>query len=430
MNSGYPKLSTFSYSFTEDNLKFDTCFIDSIKKGTSKDRLLKTTRYEPVQGAQSGWMVHKFGGSTFANPDSYTFVSGLVDSFPGKNLVVVSAMNGITNILYALCARANKEKFVDSLEWQLLTTRISDAIYQRLGDSSAGDKELRRFAADMFYLAEVLSYMSSANNRDKELITSLVVGYGEIWSARLLTQVMRLEHHRSAAFMDARDVLVVEPTVDDYIEVCWDITRTKLKSWWTNRKHCDVLIVTGFIARTRYDDLPTTLKRNGSDFSATIFSVLSKAYSVTVWKDVDGMYTADPKKHADAVFIPYQTYEEAEEASLRGAFVLQKDCIEPARQYNIPIFLRNCFNLSCPGTRIGNPEPEFSPSDSLEEEIFFMDDPFPCRSSSKIEVEYDFGSIPLKDVVEPVLTCACDSEALAQPAEEDWSLSWSFNSWA
>eukprot|EP01126_Amoeba_proteus_P050483 TRINITY_DN596_c0_g1_i1.p1 TRINITY_DN596_c0_g1~~TRINITY_DN596_c0_g1_i1.p1 ORF type:complete len:489 (-),score=79.68 TRINITY_DN596_c0_g1_i1:318-1601(-) len=427
MNSGYPQLSTFSYSFTEDNLKVDTGFIDSMKKGTSKDRLLKTRRYEPVQGAQSGWMVHKFGGSTFSSPDSYTFVSGLVDSFPGKNLVVVSAMNGITNILYALCSRAKKEKFVDSPEWQLLTTRISDAIYQRLGDSLAGDKELRRFAADMFYLAQVLSYMASADDRDQELITSLVVGYGEIWSARLLTQVMRTEHHRSAAFMDARDVLVVETTLDDYIEVCWDITRAKLKSWWTNRKHCDVLIVTGFIARTRYDDLPTTLKRNGSDFSATIFSVLSNAYSVTVWKDVDGMYTADPKKHADAIFIPNQTYEEAEEASLRGAFVLQKDCIEPARQHNIPIFLRNCFNLSCPGTRIGNPEPKSCPSNNYLEEIFFMEDS--SSSEAKIDIE-DFGTIPLNAVGESVLSCACDSEILARSVEEEWSLSWSFNSWA
>jgi len=169
---------------------------------------------------------------------------------------------------------------------------------------------------------------------------------------------MREDHHRAAAFMDARDVLVVSPQgdpADAQIEVCWDVTRAKLKSWWVNRKHCDVLIVTGFIARNLEDNLPTTLKRNGSDFSATIFSALSKARSVTVWKDVDGMYTADPKKNPDAKFIPYQTFEEAEAASERGAFVLQKDCIAPARMHNIPIYLRNCFNLSCPGTRIGPP---------------------------------------------------------------------------
>jgi aspartate kinase len=224
------------------------------------------------------------------------------------------------------------------------------------------------------YLANVLSLMCTAPLGDRELITSTVVGYGEIWSARLITQIMRLDHHRSAAFMDARDVLVVEHCDDETIEVCWDLTRTKLKTWFVNRKRCDVLVVTGFIARTLQDNLPTTLKRNGSDFSATIFSVLAKAHSVTIWKDVDGMYTADPKKNPDAVFIPYQTFEEAEQASLRGAFVLQKDCIEPVRRHHIPIFLRNCFNLSCPGTRIGPPEDRSLILSDLEETIFFMDE--------------------------------------------------------
>jgi len=64
------------------------------------------------------------------------------------------------------------------------------------------------------------------------------------------------------------------------------------------------------------------------------------------------------KKNPDAQFIPEQTYEEAEEASRRGAFVIQADCIEPAKIFGIPIFLRNCFNLDCPGTRIGNPLPK------------------------------------------------------------------------
>jgi len=301
-------------------------------------------------------------------------VAGLINDFEGKNLIVVSAMNGITNLLYAVCERAKQSiSFPDSHEWTLLQSRIIGVINLRLGDSISRSKEVQRFNTDLVYITNVLKLMATASLGDRELITSTIVGYGEIWSARLLTQIMRLDHRRSAAFMDARDVLVVDPTgPDGLIDVCWDETRLKLKRWFENRKRCDVLVVTGFIARTLEDDLPTTLKRNGSDFSATIFSVLAKAHSVTVWKDVNGMYTADPKKNPDAVFIPYQTFEQAEEASLRGAFVLQKDCIEPARQHNIPIFLRNCFNLACPGTRIGPPEDPLPLSDS-DEPVFGMD---------------------------------------------------------
>jgi len=357
------------------SVKVGFSVLEQIRRGPTKDRTTKRNQYDRVKGARSGWRVHKFGGSSFADPECYAFVAGLINDFEGKNLIVVSAMNGITNLLYAVCERAKlSTSFLDSHEWTLLQSRILGVISLRLGDSISRVKEVHRFNTDLIYLTNVLKLMANASLGDRELITSTVVGYGEIWSARLLTQIMRLDHRRSAAFMDARDVLVVDPSgPDGLIDVCWDQTRVKLKKWFENRKCCDVLVVTGFIARTLEDDLPTTLKRNGSDFSATIFSVLAKAHSVTVWKDVDGMFTSDPKKNPDAVFIPYQTFEQAEEASLRGAFVLQKDCIEPARLHNIPIFLRNCFNLSCPGTRIGPPEDPLPHSDS-EEAVFFMEE--------------------------------------------------------
>jgi len=395
------------------SVKIGSSVLEQIRRGPTKDRANKRNQYDRVKGARSGWRVHKFGGSSFADPECYAFIAGLINSFEGKNLIVVSAMNGITNLLYAICSKAKEGSFVDCHEWTLLQSRIIGVISLRLGDSFSRSKEVRRFQTDLVYLTGVLSLMFSASLADRELITSTVVGYGEIWSARLLTQIMRLDHHRSAAFMDARDVLVVDPTGDEgLIDVCWGVTRTKLKTWFFNRKRCDVLVVTGFIARTLEDDLPTTLKRNGSDFSATIFSVLAKAHSVTVWKDVDGMYTSDPKKNPDAVFIPYQTFQEAEEASLRGAFVLQKDCIEPARRHNIPIFLRNCFNLSCPGTRIGPPEDNRVLSDS-EEAVFFMDESV-APSHWDEEVAYFNDDSVYTDPTEP---CS-DLTAESLPLEE------------
>jgi len=318
----------------------------------TKDRKVHDRHPKP-----SAWNVHKFGGSSFENSASYEFVANLINKFDGKNLVVVSALSGITNHLYIICRRAKMENWLQSEEWTSLVSRIANTIKSRLGNSASGFKEIQRFAADLIYLIEVLSRMISSSIEDQDAIEQLVVGYGEIWSARLLTHTMRDDYHRSVAFLDAREVLAVKQT-GTKIDVCWNITKERLKKWFYRCRWCDVLIVTGFIARNVETELPITLKRNGSDFSATIFSVLTKANSVTIWKDVDGMYTADPKKNPDAQFIPKQTYEEAEEASRRGAFVIQADCIEPAKIFGIPIFLRNCFNLECPGTRIGNPLPK------------------------------------------------------------------------
>jgi len=317
----------------------------------TKDRYRKVRYPQPKRSA---WNVHKFGGSSFENAESYSFVASLINQFSGKNLVVVSALSGITNHLYSICRRAKSPDWLQSEEWTSLITRIATTIKTRLGSSPSGLKEVQRFAADLLYLIGILSRMSLSSPSDQDAIEQLVVGYGEIWSARLMTQTMRDDFHRSAAFLDAREVLVVHQT-GTKIDVCWAETKERLKKWFYHCRWCDVLIVTGFIARQADTELPTTLKRNGSDFSATIFSVLTKANSVTIWKDVDGMYSADPKKFPDAKFIPDQTYEEAEEASRKGAFVIQADCIEPAKFNGVPIFLRNCFKLECPGTRIGHP---------------------------------------------------------------------------
>jgi len=333
----------------------------------------KTRALQSAHPKRSAWNVHKFGGSSFENADSYSFVASLINKFDGKNLVVVSALSGITNQLYAVCKRARSADWLQSEEWTTLVNRIATTIKNRLGQTPSGFKETQRFAADLIYLTSVLANMAESSPEDQDSIEQLVVGYGEIWSARLMTQTMRDDFHRSAAFLDAREVLLVQQT-GTKIDVCWDTTRERLKKWFYHCRWCDVLIVTGFIARHLESELPVTLKRNGSDFTATIFSVLTKANSVTIWKDVDGMYTADPKKNPDARFIPEQTYEEAEEASRKGAFVIQADCIEPAKIYGVPIFLRNCFKLECPGTRIGHPLPKITNSEADQTTIVATED--------------------------------------------------------
>jgi len=115
------------------------------------------------------------------------------------------------------------------------------------------------------------------------------------------------------------------------------------------------------------------------------------------------MYTADPKKNPDAKFIPEQTFEEAEEASRRGAFVIQADCIEPAKNYHIPIYLRNCFRLECPGTRIGLPVQAIKPQTCIEE-----------KSSNEQTVDHLMESIESQRVSEQIYPLCSDSETVTR----------------
>lgn len=95
-------------------------------------------------------------------------------------------------------------------------------------------------------------------------------------------------------WMDARDVIVVTPTGKLQVDPVYEASAEKLDKWYS-RYPSDTVIVTGFIASTT-DDIPTTLKRDGSDLSAAIMGSLFQASRVTIWTDVDGVFSADPRK--------------------------------------------------------------------------------------------------------------------------------------
>lgn len=95
--------------------------------------------------------------------------------------------------------------------------------------------------------------------------------------------------------MDTRDVLIVNPTGSDQVDPDYPKSEEKLKEWFSSHNPAGTIIATGFIASTA-DDVPTTLKRDGSDFSAAILGALVHARQVTIWTDVDGVYSADPRK--------------------------------------------------------------------------------------------------------------------------------------
>jgi bifunctional aspartokinase / homoserine dehydrogenase 1 len=98
----------------------------------------------------------------------------------------------------------------------------------------------------------------------------------------------------------------------------------------------------------------TTLRRNGSDYSATIFGALMQAAEITIWTDVDGVYSADPRKVPEAVCLESLSYHEAWELSYFGANVLHPRTTLPAMRFHIPVIIRNFFNLAAVGTRIAD----------------------------------------------------------------------------
>ena len=146
------------------------------------------------------------------------------------------------------------------------------------------------------------------------------------------------------------------------VDPLWDVTASRVNEWFAQpaqakmmsancAESAPIVVVTGFVAST-LEGTRTTLKRSGSDFSATIFARLMGASRITMWKNVNGVYTADPRRVPEAFPIESLKYDEAIELAFFGAQVLHPSAMQPCIEGKIPIYVRNVFNPSHPGTVI------------------------------------------------------------------------------
>ena len=297
----------------------------------------------PADAPSTGWTVHKFGGTSLASPERIRHAADLICDAAPPTAVVVSAMGGVTDRLLALTDAAPDGSLADDLH------AVRDQQHEVIDALLPDDGTALRHAldADITDIADVLraaELMRTAPDTARDL----VAGYGEQWMARLLAQVLT-EAGTDAAACDARDVLVVThsalgPVVD------WEATQENFDAWRAEHD-ADVLVITGFIASTP-NGVPTTLGRNGSDYSAAIVAALLEADALTIWSDVDGVMSADPRYVPDAHRLDRLSYEEAMEMAYFGAKVLHPRTLQPAIEHSIPVTIRNTFAPETPGTRI------------------------------------------------------------------------------
>jgi aspartokinase/homoserine dehydrogenase 1 len=296
------------------------------------------------------WTVHKIGGTSVADARCIRLVAGIIGGQRrGNNLaVVVSAMKGVTDDLLGLVDKAAKRQPVEAT-LTALRARHEKANVELLG--AAGAKaimaEFDKDLADIDSILKALALVRAASHRSRDLVS----GYGEIWSARQIAAFFKQEFGktRDVLFLNARDVLVIEHTEMGPI-TAWDVSRPKVIAALPSRFD-GVAVITGFVASDK-DGLPTTLGRNGSDYSASIFGALLDADEVHIWTDVDGVMSGDPRQVPEAKIIDEMSYSEAMELAYFGAKVIHPQTMAPAVGRGIPLWIRNTFNATHPGTKI------------------------------------------------------------------------------
>jgi aspartokinase/homoserine dehydrogenase 1 len=296
------------------------------------------------------WKVHKFGGSSVADAACMQRVARIIegDQAPRK-AVVLSACRGVTDALLGLIAMAERQDpALDDRIQELRQRHVG--IARELLTGELCDEfvvELDRDCRDIGGILQTVRLVRAASTTMRDLIA----GYGEIWSTRIFERLLRGRGQSTGQvrWVDARRVLLVEwgPLGPG---VRWDQSRDNLRAELPS-DFIGTAVITGFIA-TDTHGLQTTLGRNGSDFSASIFGSLLAAREIVIWTDVDGVLSADPRLVPEAQVIDTLSYNEAMELAYFGAKVIHPQTMAPAVQERIPIWIKNTFAPDKAGTLI------------------------------------------------------------------------------
>lgn len=288
-------------------------------------------------------IAHKFGGSSLASAERIARIAEILLARNERQIVIVSAMQGVTDALIALVkTAAARDTWRSALE--TLAARHLDAARELLGPTA--EPVVTRLEQEFRALHDLLHAQSLVGAVSNDLL-ELVSGLGEVWAALLLDATLNARW-APCSFLDARDVLVVDKTELGAL-VDWDLSGAKLAHVLPDPGAR--VVVTGFIARTREGRI-TTLGRNGSDYSGAIFASLFGASELNLWSDVDGILSADPRLVPEAVLIDELSYSEACELAYFGAKVIHPQTMAPAFERGMPIIARNTFNPNHKGTRI------------------------------------------------------------------------------
>ncbi len=296
------------------------------------------------------WIVHKFGGSSVADAGCFHRVAEIVEASPNpREAVVLSACRGVTDALLGLVALAETPDAYFPSAIEAIKKRHVE-LARGLVSKAAFDvyrEQLEHDCRDIAGMLQTVRLIRSSTYSMRDVIS----GYGEIWSTRLFAPFLR-ERGRikgDVLWIDAREVVIVEwgslgPAVQ------WAASEANIRrlvpQGFTGR-----LIVTGFVATT-VKGIQTTLGRNGSDFSGSIFGALLNAAEIIIWTDVDGVLSADPRLVPNAEVIDQLSYNEAMELAYFGAKVIHPQTMEPAVARDIPIYIRNTFAPQKRGTLI------------------------------------------------------------------------------
>lgn len=285
--------------------------------------------------------VYKFGGASVKDADAVKNVAQIIKQQTDDLVVVVSAMGKITNLLETL-VKAYFEKLPG--KWEIFRqfkefhTEITKGLF---GENGTPESITLIFMEFETKLIKVPSF-------DYNFEYDQIICFGELLSTQILSEYLNFVNILNK-WIDIRDCLKTDDLYRD-ASVDWEWTEELAGSIFQFKTE-KLYITQGFIGSTT-TNLTTTLGREGSDFTAAILGSVLNAESVSIWKDVPGVLSADPKKMNGTVKIGLLSYRDAVEMTHSGAQVIHPKTMKPLHNKGIPLYVKSFLTPDEPGTVI------------------------------------------------------------------------------
>ena len=305
--------------------------------------------------------VFKFGGSSLKDAGAVRNVANILQQYASERLViVVSAMGKTTNALEKV---VESHAAQDGKAFELLSA-VKQQHYHTI-EALMGEKSQEAMVAANDAFVEIEWVLKEEPYENYDYMYDQIVSVGELVSSRIVAAYLSAQE-MPTHWLDARDVVLTD---NIYREgwVKWAETQKRATDKVMPLLEQEGFVVTqGFIGSTS-ENFTTTLGREGSDYTAAIFSFCLDAEDMTIWKDVPGVLTADPRVFENVTKLDRLSYREAIEMTYYGAKVIHPKTIKPLQNKSIPLIVKSFIEPAGQGTYISDDvEDNYPPMVAIE----------------------------------------------------------------
>lgn len=283
--------------------------------------------------------IFKFGGASVKDAAAIKNVAVVLETEKFTEcLIVVSAMGKTTNALEKVVqAYFDEKNYADEIEnikknHLEITTELFYKTHPVLAEIS-------------HFFDDINTFLQRNKSPNYNFVYDQVVGSGEMISSKILSEYLNDIQFKNN-WLDAREYIKTDSQYREG-QVNWPETEEKIK----NLKSLECYVTQGFIGSDQ-NNFTVTLGREGSDYSAAIFAYCLNAEYLTIWKDVPGVMTGDPRKFENVNLLSGISYEEAIEMAYYGASIIHPKTLQPLKQKNIPFYVKSFLNPKEAGTKV------------------------------------------------------------------------------